>query len=312
MVPAAVAVGAVIAFSATMVKAVALAKRFAALPRPVLLIGESGVGKGLLARFIHAHSGRPGDFVALTGGELSESLLQDQLAGHEAGAFTGAQRRVRGAFERAQGGTLFLDELPLWSRTAQSAVLRAVDDGVITRLGGERDLTLNTRLVFASNRPLQQLVDEGRLLPDLRWRIRDFVVEVPALAGRFVDIAALGYQFLDAASHEFAGRGPVLIDPEALEQLLVYHWPGNVRQLRSAVEFGWVAAADEGAERIHVHHLPSYLGENTVAHRVLDKAARHDLSVWAFDRTGHDRRRAADLLGLHPNTIDHHRREATA
>jgi len=311
MVPAAVAVGAVIALSATMMKSVALAKRFAPLPRPVLLVGESGVGKGLLARFIHAQSGRRGDFVAVTGGELSDSLLQDQLAGHEAGAFTGAQRRVRGAFERAQGGTLFLDELPLWSRTAQSAVLRAVDDGVITRLGGERDLTLDSRLVFASNRPLEQLMNEGRLLPDLRWRIRDFVIEVPPLAGRVVDIAALSYQFLDSASHEFGHRGPVAIDPEALERLLVYQWPGNVRQLRSAVEFGWVAAADEEAERIDLHHLPSYLAEATASHTVLDRAARRDLSIWAFERTAHNRRRAAELLGLHPNTIDHHRRAAT-
>src|SRR2546425_314705 len=99
-----------------MLKTVELARRLAPLPRALLLVGESGVGKGLLARFIHAHSGRLGDFVALAGGELSESLLHDQLVGHEPGAFTGAARRLRGPFERAQNGTLFLDELPLWPR----------------------------------------------------------------------------------------------------------------------------------------------------------------------------------------------------
>src|SRR5919108_6512538 len=121
MIHAAAGAGAIVALSAAMVKTVALARRLAPLPRPILLVGQSGVGKGMLARFIHAHSGRSGDFIAVAGGELSESLLHDQLAGHEPGAFTGAQRRVRGAFERAQNGTLFLDELPLWSLGAQSA-----------------------------------------------------------------------------------------------------------------------------------------------------------------------------------------------
>ena len=311
MLNPALAAGAIIACSAAMLKAVELARRLAPLPRPLLLVGQSGVGKGLLARFIHVQSARAGAFVAVAGGELSESLLHDQLAGHEAGAFTGAQRRVRGAFERAHNGTLFVDELPLWSHAAQSAVLRALDERLITRLGGERELPLDCRVVLASNQPLETLVSKGRLLSDLRWRIGEFVIEIPPLAGRAVDVAALSYHFLDEARTAFGGLGPVLFDPDALERLVTYHWPGNVRQLRSVVEWSWTLAAMEAAERIGLSHLPASVLRDEAPRVPLDSGTRRALSRWAYDRAGHSRTAAAELLGLHPNTIDHHRRTAT-
>lgn len=294
-----------------MMKAVELARRLAPLPRPLLLVGQSGVGKGLLARFIHAQSARAGDFVAVAGGELSESLFHDQLAGHEAGAFTGAQRHVRGAFERAHHGTLFLDELPLWSLAAQSAVLRAVDEGLITRLGAERELPLDCRVVLASNQPLELLVSSGRLLPDLRWRIGEFVIEIPPLAGRAVDVAALSYHFLDAVRADFSGPGPVLFDPAALERLITYNWPGNVRQLHGVVEWSWTVAAMNAAERIGLTHLPTSVLRDAAPRVLVDSHTRQALSRWAYERTGHSRTAAAELLGLHPNTIDNHRRAAT-
>jgi len=312
MIHAAAAAGAIIGSSAAMAKAVALARRLAQLPRPILLVGETGVGKGLLARLIHADSGRRGEFVALAGGELSDSLYHDQLAGHEAGAFTGALRRVRGVFERAHGGTLFIDELPLWPQQAQSALLRRVDEGLVTRLGAERELALDCRLVFASNRPLAALVESGQLLPDLRWRIGEFVIEVPPLAGRAVDIAQLGYHFLDRARSDFNLAGPVLFAPEALERLVTYTWPGNVRQLRGVVEWSCMQAALHSAERIGVAHLPDYLAALDVPSVALVGTTRRELSAWAFERAGHDRRRAANLLGLHPNTIDRHRKARLA
>jgi DNA-binding NtrC family response regulator len=294
-----------------MIKAVELARRLAPLPRPILLVGQSGVGKGLLARFIHVQSGRAGDFVAVVGGELSESLLHDQLAGHEAGAFTGAQRRVRGAFERAHKGTLFLDELPLWSHAAQSAVLRAVDERLITRLGGERELPLDCRVVLASNQSLDALVSSGRLMSDLRWRIGEFVIEIPPLAGRAVDVAALSYYFLDEVRAELGRPGPVLFDPGALERLVTYHWPGNVRQLRGVVEWSWTLATIDAAERIGLTHLPASVLRDEAPRVPLNSGTRHALSRWAYDRAGRSRKAAAQLLGLHPNTIDNHRRAAT-
>jgi len=306
MVHAGVGAEAVIACSTAMLKTVALAQRLAPLPRALLLVGESGVGKGLLARFVHAHSGRHGDFVAVAGGELSESLLHDQLVGHEPGAFTGASLRFRGPFERARNGTLFLDELPLWPRAAQSAVLRAVDEGLLTRLGSERELRVNCRLILASHEPLEQLVAEGQLLPDLRWRIGEFVITVPPLKGRFVDIAALAYHFLDRVREEFPSRGPIWVEPEALEQLLTYRWPGNARQLRGVIEWSWTQAAADGAERIRLGDLPPYVAVDETARAVVNLDGRRALTRWAFEQAGGSRRRAADLLGFHPNTIHNH------
>jgi len=290
----------------------ALARHLAPLPRPLLLVGETGVGKGVFARLIHAHSGRQGEFVALAGGELSESLYHDQLAGHEPGAFTGALRRVRGVFERAHGGTLFIDELPLWPRAAQSALLRRVEEGLVTRLGAERELTVNCRLLFASNRPLAALVESGQLLADLRWRIGEFAIEIPALAGRAVDIAQLGYYFLDRARADFSLAGPVLFAPEVLERLVTYTWPGNVRQLRGVVEWSCTQAALHSADLINLSHLPGYLAGTDAPSVMLGRGVRRDLSTWAFERADHDRRGAAGLLGLHPNTIDRHRKAGLA
>ncbi len=292
LVPA-IAVGAIIASSAAMLRAVELARRFAPLPRPVVLVGQTGVGKGLLARFIHVQSGRVGNLVAVAGGDLSESLLHDQLAGHEAGAFTGAHHRVRGAFERAQLGTLFLDELPLWSRAAQSAVLRAVDERVITRLGAERELSLDCRVVVASNRSLGELVDDGLLLADLRWRIGEFVIEVPPLAGRAADIAALAYHFLDRSREEFGAPGPIFFAPEALDRLLTFGWPGNARQLRGVVEWSWTHAGLQSNERIELQHLPAYVSLDRGPRIALGSAERRSLTAWAYERTGRSRRRAA-------------------
>src|SRR5256884_186162 len=264
----------VVACSAAMIEAVALAKRLAPLPRPIVLIGETGVGKRLLARFIHSCSGRPGDFVAVAGGELSEALVHDEFAGHEPGAFASAHRRLRGPFERAQSGTLFLDELPLWPRAVQSMVLRALDEGLIARRGTERELPVSWRLIVASQRALDDLVDDGRLVPALRWCLDEFVIAVPPLRGRFLDIAALSYHFFDRVRGELGGPAPALIDPEALDRLLTYRWPGNVRQLRSVVESSWVQAAASAAERIRTGDLPPSVALRSRARRAVDPRGR--------------------------------------
>jgi DNA-binding NtrC family response regulator len=310
MVHVAVATSAIIACSAAMVKAVTLARRLAPLPRPILLVGETGVGKRLLARFIHSCSGRPGDFVAVAGGELSEALLHGEFAGHEPGAFASAHRRLRGPFEQAQSGTLFLDELPLWPVAVQSMVLRALDEGLIARRGTERELPVSWRLIVASQRALGDLMDDGRLLPALRWWLGEFVIAVPSLRGRFVDIAALSYHFLDRVREELCDPGPALIDPEALDRLVTYRWPGNVRQLRSVVEWSWVQGAASAAERIRTADLPPSVAVDSGPRVAVDLEGRRALSRWAFERAGRNRRGAGRLLGVHPNTIDNHRRAA--
>ena len=276
---------AVIACSGAMVKAVTLAKRFASLPRPILLVGETGTGKSVLARFIHSQSGRAGSLVVAAGSEGAEPSVE---------ALDGLHK----ALERARTGTLFLDQLPLWPRAAQTAILRAVEEE-----------SQACRFIVASDRSLNELVDEGRLIAAFRWWIGHFVIDVPPLRERFADIAALSYHFLDSARHEFSEPGPAFIDPKALNRLLTYHWPGNVRELRGVVEWSWLRLAAERGERIGVADLPPYVLADGSRGR-LNLAGRRDLSVWAFERAGHDRKRAAELLGVHPNTIDNHRRVA--
>ncbi len=301
MVHVAVAVGALVACSAAMAEAVAMARRLAPLPRPIAVVGETGVGKRLIAQFVHTHSGRTGPFVTLQSGEVSDSM-EPPLTGDDRRASGPGQARLRGTFERAQNGTLFLEELPLWPRAAQSAVLRVVDEGAMTPPGA--------RMIVASQHALDELVNDGRLLPAFRWWIGEFVIPVPPLRGRFVDIAALAYHFLDRAREEFGGSVPVVLEPEALDRLLTYRWPGNVRQLRGAVEWSWVQAAAGAAGRIRIADLPPLVVRNDTAALAVDLEGRRELSRWAFERAGGDRKRAAQLLGVHPNTIDNHRRSA--
>jgi two-component system, NtrC family, response regulator HydG len=165
-------------------------------------------------------------------------------------------------------------------------------------------------VIFAANRHPDALVEARLLLPDLRYRMREFVIEVPPLAGRGADIAELAYYFLDRARAEFRYLGPTMFDPAALDRLVRYPWPGNVRELGSVVEWGVVQAAASESERLALPHLPSRLTHGGRSRISLSVDTRRALSRWAFERAGHDRRQAAVLLGVHPNTIDHHCRPA--
>ncbi len=287
------AAAAVIASSAAMAKVVSLAARLAPLPRPILLVGETGVGKGMLARLIHSGSRRPGPFAIAAGSELAEPSGD-----------------LRKALERARGGTLFLDQLPFWPQAAQNNILRAFEDESIQAGRGQGESPPACRLIAASDKSLEQLVEEGRLLAEFRWWIGQFVITVPPLRERAGDIAALSYHFLDRVRQEFSETGPTLFDPKALARLVTYRWPGNIRELRGVVEWSWLRASSGQTERIGVGDLPPQVV--TDASRVrLDLAGRRDLSRWAFERAGHDRKRAAELLGVHPNTIDNHRRASS-
>jgi DNA-binding NtrC family response regulator len=284
---------ALIACSATMIKVVSLAARLAPLPRPILLIGETGVGKRLLARLIHSESGRAGNLSVAAGSELG-----DRAEG------------LHDALERARGGTLLLDQLPFCSRAVQSTILRVLEEGENRAGAGHRDGPPAYRLIVASDRPLEDLAADGRVLADFRWWIGQFLIAVPPLRERAGDIAALSYHFLECARQEFSATGPTLFEPKALNRLLTYPWPGNIPQLRGVVERSWVRAVAGNVERIGVTELPSdaLADGDRVA---LNVAARRDLSLWAFERAGHDRKRAAELLGVHPNTIANHRRAST-
>jgi two-component system response regulator AtoC len=198
---------------------------------PVLVRGETGSGKELVARALHqASQRRSGPFVACNGGALDDGLLASELFGHEAGAFTGAQRARRGLFELAHGGTLFLDEVGELSPRVQVGLLRALQEGEVTRLGGEAPVKVDVRVLTATHRDLRARVTEGKFREDLWFRLCGVVLEVPPLRDRVGDLPALVARFLAEQ-----GRPDLVVSPAAWARLAAWRWPGNVRELRAEV-----------------------------------------------------------------------------
>jgi transcriptional regulator with GAF, ATPase, and Fis domain len=221
----------------TGLKAVAdLARRAATVTAPVLLLGETGTGKELIARAIHEQGRRvEAPLVPVNCGALSDNLLESELFGHEAGAFTGALRTRKGRFELASGGTLFLDEIGEVSPRMQVALLRALQDGRIERVGGQASFSVDTRVIAATNRDLLAMVRAGTFREDLFYRLAVLPIEVPPLRERVADIPALVTRFVAKAA-KTSGRERPRVGQDVLEFLQGYHWPGNVRELENMVQ----------------------------------------------------------------------------
>jgi DNA-binding NtrC family response regulator len=202
----------------------------------VLVSGESGTGKELVARAIHAASPRRyNPLVVVNCGALPEGILESELFGHEAGAFTGARGRHRGKFEAAEGGTVFLDEIGEVSAKVQVELLRVLEDKSVTRLGGNAPLPVDFRVVAATHRDLAALVKAGSFRDDLYWRLNVFTIAIPPLRERPEDVPPLADHFL-ARFAASMGRKPPSLSAGALEALTLYSWPGNVRELQNAIE----------------------------------------------------------------------------
>ena len=213
------------------------ASRAAALNRPVLVIGERGTGKELIAERLHRLSPRwRGPLVTMNCAALAETLIEAELFGHEAGAFTGATRAREGRFEEADGGTLFLDELATLSAGAQERLLRAVEYGEVTRIGANKPLTVDVRIVAATNEHLPALVEKGRFRADLLDRLAFEVVTLPPLRARTGDVAVLTDHFGRRMAAELEWTHWPGFDAGAMAVLEGYDWPGNVRELRNVVE----------------------------------------------------------------------------
>ncbi len=217
--------------------------RLAVIPSSVLITGESGSGKELVARRLHAAGPRSrGPFVAVNCAALPESMIESELFGHERGAFTGADRTRRGAFETAHQGTLFLDEVGELPLPAQAKLLRVLEDGMITRLGSHKPLATDTRVVAATNRDLEQEVTAGRFRQDLLFRLNTHTVHVPALRERLSDVPLLAEHFLELVCEKF-GRPRHTLAPETLAVLQGCSWSrNNVRELRNTIERMVIAA----------------------------------------------------------------------
>lgn len=228
------------------------AQRVAASDLPVLLLGESGTGKDLLAQEIHRRSARSGaPFVALNCAALPETLVESELFGYEKGAFTGALASRAGRFEQAHRGTLFLDEIGDMEPATQAKILRAVESGAIERLGGSRPIPIDVRLISATNKEPLELVRQGRFRDDLYFRLAAVTLFIPPLRARVEDIPLLVNHFWLDLQKKYGRRGPALT-PAALTALQHAPWPGNVRQLRSAVEKIFVLSSGDavGAEDV--------------------------------------------------------------
>ena len=202
----------------------------------VLLTGESGTGKELLARTVHDQSERrDGPFISINCAAMPENLVESTLFGHERGAFTGAHRRVEGAFERADKGTLLLDEVTEMRLETQAKLLRVLQEQEFERVGGGRTLKVDVRIVATTNRDMEELVREGHFREDLFYRLSVVPLRVPSLRERRDDIPLLVRHFVDKAAREI-GRPALTVSRDAMEMLLSHHWPGNIRELSHSVE----------------------------------------------------------------------------
>jgi DNA-binding NtrC family response regulator len=277
-------------------------RRVAVIPRPVLVVGERGTGKELVARAIHAGAGRPDrPFVAVNCSAFPETLLESELFGHERGAFTGAERQVPGRFEQAAGGTLFLDEIARMPPSFQQKILRVVEYGTFTRIGGTHEIRTTARIVAASNADLQECIRQGTFLPDLYDRLAFEVVRVPPLRERRGDVALLARHFLRAFLAEVPALGEKTWDEAALAALERYPFPGNVRELKTIVER---AAYRDTTREINVDDLalpetarsPAGSSSGTFHERV--EAFERQLIHEALAASGGNQADAARRLGL--------------
>ncbi|HTK30255.1 MAG TPA: sigma-54 dependent transcriptional regulator [Vicinamibacterales bacterium] len=274
----------------------------------ILLTGESGTGKDLAAKVLHYSSDRANKpFMNITCSALPEALLESELFGHERGAFTGADRQKRGLLETADGGTVFLDEIGEMVPALQAKLLRFLEERTFKRVGGAADLHVDVRVVAATNRDLSEEVRQGRFRQDLFYRLNVVPIKLPALRQRAADIPLLVNYYVDSYNQEFRKRIR-RVSPAAMERLKAYAWPGNIRELRNAVERAMLLA--EGDELTTEDFPVTHGGAASLSEAVELPAGGVDLEqlerslvVQALERCGWNQTRAAALLGLNRDQI---------
>ena len=295
---------------------------------PVVLLGETGTGKTLLAHAIHNSSARAGrPFIAFNASAISDTLLESQLFGHERGAFTGAQQSVKGKFELADGGTLFLDEISEMSPLAQVKILRVLEYGEFERVGSERMLTSNARILCASNCSLRERVRHGRFREDLYQRLNGLTLLIPPLRERLQELPALIAAELKAAGLK-EGKNITAIHPGAMEKLLRHAWRGNLRELSHTVRAMTLFCDGSVILPEHVIFPPDLEPEGkpaetseslpVLANNNSERNQRMDLSLgsavrrhvrFVYEQANQNQRRAAKLLGISRSTLARHLRD---
>jgi DNA-binding NtrC family response regulator len=281
-----------------------LAARVAPLDTTVLVHGESGTGKEFIVRLIHDQSPRAaGPFVSINCAALTETLLESELFGHVRGAFTGAVRDKAGLFEVAGSGTIFLDEIGEIAPTVQAKLLRALQEREIRRVGAERSIRVNARVVAATNRDLRAAVDAGTFREDLFFRLGAFIITVPPLRDRREDIPPLVHNFLVRAASRMK-KDVSSVSADAMTALMNYRWPGNVRELEHAIERAVILANNPN---IRVRDLPPEITQKSRARAgddTLDLQEQERVMITrALERFRGNRRQAADALKISPVTL---------
>jgi two-component system response regulator AtoC len=285
----------IIGAGAAMQEVFSLARRVAETPWSVLIRGETGTGKELIARLLHLLSPqRESPFIEVNCAAIPESLFESELFGHEKGAYTGAQRQRKGRFELAQGGTLFLDEVGELPPLLQSKLLRALQEKRISRVGGERDIDVDVRVVAASNRDLRAMVEEGGFREDLFFRLNVFEIDLPPLRRRREDIPDLVRHFLGRYA-----RRPISLAPETLDILIKYAYPGNVRELEHIIQRSVTLARGSLLRPVDLPpevRRPEAVDQWPLQERL--EAVEREMLLEALERADWVQTRAAQSLGI--------------
>jgi len=294
----------IVAASQVMIEVLETLERASEFKATVLITGESGTGKEVLARAIHAQSPRRNEaFVAVNCGAIPETLLESELFGHAKGAFTGADRAHRGLFEAADGGTIFLDEIGELPASLQVVLLRVLQEEEIRPLGDSKARAIDARVIAATSRDLEAEIASSRFREDLFYRLNVVRLSVPPLRDRKEDIPLLVDHFV-ARAREALGRPLRTVSDDALEKLVAYQWPGNIRELENVIERGAILARSEVLTQAD---LPGNILETSVGHarepgdfslKRAKRALEADLILQALRSTGGNRTHAARLLGI--------------
>ncbi len=314
--------------NAAMARCLRLALLAAKSDVPVVLLGETGTGKTLLAHAIHNSSTRAqGRFISFNASAMSDTLLESQLFGHEKGAFTGAQQSVKGKFELADGGTIFLDEISEMSPLAQVKILRVLEYGEFERLGSERMLKSNARILCASNCSLQQRVRQGKFREDLYQRLNGLTLLIPPLRQRLEELPALIAAELKIAAVQ-EGKTITAIHPEAMEKLVHHEWRGNLRELNHTVRTMTLFCDGPVILPQHVifppdleptHHEANRHVSGSLPDSVNEQPEDMDLTLagavkrhvhFVYEQANRNQRRTAKLLGISRATLARHLRNA--